>query len=228
MSLSVETSQGLVVPPVRELPVVGGHLALDLANTVDDPDGPARHDHVATYPGLLQWSVRIGALADPGARRLTELARARPRQAAAALRRAHRLRALVTETFTDVAGGADDLSGQWAALQPFAVDALSHARLLPAGQTGTEVGPGAYALSWPATEDLHAMLWPIAAAAVDLLTAPELARVKRCTGCPWLFLDRSKNASRRWCAMNDCGTHAKIRRYVARRAATRAGRSIRT
>jgi CGNR zinc finger len=34
--------------------------------------------------------------------------------------------------------------------------------------------------------------------------------VKRCAGYPWLFLDRSKNASRRWCAMNGCGTQEKI------------------
>jgi predicted RNA-binding Zn ribbon-like protein len=34
-----------------------------------------------------------------------------------------------------------------------------------------------------------------------------------------VFLDQSKNLSRRWCAMNDCGTHQKIRRYVSRRAA---------
>jgi hypothetical protein len=65
------------------------------------------------------------------------------------------------------------------------------------------------------------MLWPIAHAALELLTDAELHRVKRCAGCPWLFLDHSKNTSRRWCAMNDCGTHAKVRRYVARRAALR-------
>ena len=34
----------------RELPIVGGNLALDFANTVDDPDGPERHDHAGTYP----------------------------------------------------------------------------------------------------------------------------------------------------------------------------------
>jgi hypothetical protein len=41
-----------------------------------------------------------------------------------------------------------------------------------------------------------AMLWPIAQPALALLTGPDLHRVKRCAGYPWLFLDRSKNASR--------------------------------
>ena len=39
-------------------------------------------------------------------------------------------------------------------------------------------------------------------------------------GCGWLFLDRSRNGSRRWCAMEDCGTRAKIRKLGARRRAT--------
>jgi hypothetical protein len=51
---------------VRELPIVAGHLALDFANTVDDPEGRARHDHIATYPDLVRWSLRAGAA--PGAR----------------------------------------------------------------------------------------------------------------------------------------------------------------
>jgi predicted RNA-binding Zn ribbon-like protein len=63
------------------------------------------------------------------------------------------------------------------------------------------------------------LLWPIALSALELLTSPQLIRVKKCAGCPWVFLDQSKNLSRRWCAMDDCGTHEKIRRYVSRRAA---------
>jgi predicted RNA-binding Zn ribbon-like protein len=205
---------------VRELPIVAGQLALDFANTIDDPAGPARHDHIATYPGLLNWSIRVGAVSRGQAERLLEVAASRPGQAGAALRRAHTLRRVVIATFTEVATGESSASRHWADLQPFVIDSISHAELVPAGSAGS-AGP-AYHLGWPDTDQLHAMLWPIAHTALDLLTGPDLHRVKRCAGCPWLFLDHSKNASRRWCAMNDCGTHAKIRRYVARRAARRA------
>jgi predicted RNA-binding Zn ribbon-like protein len=61
----------------------------------------------------------------------------------------------------------------------------------------------------------------VAEAAYRLLAAPEPARLKRCAGCPWLFIDQSRNGSRRWCAMDDCGRHEKIRRYVTKRAAAR-------
>jgi predicted RNA-binding Zn ribbon-like protein len=76
-----------------------------------------------------------------------------------------------------------------------------------------------YQLTWPETTRLDVMLGPIGLAALDLLTSSQLSRLKKCAGCPWVFLDQSKNLSRRWCAMNDCGTHEKIRRYVTRRAA---------
>jgi predicted RNA-binding Zn ribbon-like protein len=60
-------------------------------------------------------------------------------------------------------------------------------------------------------------------AAVELLTAGRLDRVKGCGTCRFLFLDESRNRSRRWCSMEDCGTAEKIRRYVTRRAEARAG-----
>ena len=46
----------------------------------------------------------------------------------------------------------------------------------------------------------------------------ERRRIKRCPAhdCLWLFYDGSKNLSRRWCAMDDCGTRDKVRRFRAR------------
>ncbi|MCK4450409.1 MAG: CGNR zinc finger domain-containing protein, partial [Anaerolineae bacterium] len=36
-------------------------------------------------------------------------------------------------------------------------------------------------------------------------------------GCDWLFVDASKNHSRRWCSMNMCGSRVKARRYYQRK-----------
>ena len=205
----------------RELPIVGGHLALDFANTVDDPDGPERYDHAGTYPELVAWSARIGTLPDQAKGLLTG-AQEHPRARAAALKRAHQLRHVLIEIFTEIAainGGQSATtagsppSARWGELRPFVTDAMAHAELAWDGST--------YQLTWTDTTRLDAMLWPVGLAAGDLITSPQLARLKKCAGCPWLFLDQSKNLSRRWCAMNDCGTHEKIRRYVTRRAARR-------
>src|SRR5215217_60996 len=62
---------------------------------------------------------------------------------------------------------------------------------------------------------LRFSFWPVAHAATELLTSDGLDRLKLCVGCYWLFLDASRNRSRRWCAMEVCGTHEKARRYVS-------------
>ena len=151
---------------------------------------------------------------------LLAAAQKQPRAGSAALRRAHALRNILIKTFTGVSlinsGAASAAAGAmsptlWADLRRFVAQAQAHAELAPADH--------AYELAWPLTARLDALLWPIALAALELLTSPQLIRVKKCAGCPWVFLDQSKNLSRRWYDMDDCGTHEKIRRYVSRRAA---------
>ncbi len=202
----------------RELPIVGGHVALDFANTVDDPDGKARYDHAGTFPELVAWSVRIGILQPDQAATLLASGTEHPRARSAALQKAHALRSLLIETFSTVAminsgelAAGAVLDARWHDLRSYVTDAMAHSELVPDDHK--------YELDWPVIMRLDSMLWPIAVAAVQLLTNPQLARVKKCAGCPWVFLDQSKNLSRRWCAMEDCGTHEKIVRYVARRAA---------
>lgn len=43
-------------------------------------------------------------------------------------------------------------------------------------------------------------------------------RLKRCENprCGWLFVDRSRNRSRRWCEMATCGNRAKAKRHALR------------
>jgi predicted RNA-binding Zn ribbon-like protein len=52
-----------------------------------------------------------------------------------------------------------------------------------------------------------------------------MALLHTCAGCRWMYLDRSRNHSRRWCSMADCGTEAMKRRYVATRRSRRERRS---
>ena len=43
-------------------------------------------------------------------------------------------------------------------------------------------------------------------------------RMKACRAedCRWAFYDRSRNRSRAWCSMRECGNRAKARSYRAR------------
>ena len=60
---------------------------------------------------------------------------------------------------------------------------------------------------------LHAILH----AAMALAFSPEAKRVRICGNCGWLFIDRTRNANKRWCTANLCGSRTKARRYYARK-----------
>ena len=62
-------------------------------------------------------------------------------------------------------------------------------------------------------------MWPVARSVAELLTSPNLGRVKVCggEGCGWMFLDESRNASRRWCDSRNCGNRKRVRKHLARK-----------
>lgn len=76
-------------------------------------------------------------------------------------------------------------------------------------------------LRWQAADPASAMLALLARDALDLVTSPEFARVRRCAGptCGALFLDTSRPGTRRWCSMEVCGNQAKKSTYRAKEAA---------
>jgi predicted RNA-binding Zn ribbon-like protein len=61
----------------------------------------------------------------------------------------------------------------------------------------------------------------LVASAAELIAAGPLDRLRICANCPWLFLDLSRNGSRRWCSMEGCGSQVKSRRLTERRRAAR-------
>jgi predicted RNA-binding Zn ribbon-like protein len=82
---------------------------------------------------------------------------------------------------------------------------------------------------WQPSQAFDQMLWPVLGDAIALLVNGAPERIKLCPGvpgeplCGWLFYDASKNRSRQWCSMEECGGAAKARRQTARRHAGREG-----
>lgn len=195
----------------------GGHVALEFVNTLGGTheDGPQPHDeHLRTYGDLLAWSVRVGTLSSPAADRLARTAASHPREATRALAEAIELRERAYAVLRSVADGRPPPERDLARLLEDERDALRHAQLAPGG--------AAFSWRWEEEDDLRLPVWPLAHAAVELLTEGPLDRMKLCDRCRWLFLDRSKNRSRRWCSMEECGLSVKKRRYVERRRARSA------
>jgi predicted RNA-binding Zn ribbon-like protein len=88
----------------------------------------------------------------------------------------------------------------------------AYADALAAASVHTEHGVAV--LEWPGDP-----LAPVAHSAWTLLTDPDRHPVRVCEGrgCGWLFLDETRNASRRWCSGDDCGRRERVRRHRAAR-----------
>lgn len=63
----------------------------------------------------------------------------------------------------------------------------------------------------------------LAVSALSLLEQGRLSRLRICPNCGWLFIDRSRNASRQWCDMAVCGNRRKASRHYRRRMAAANG-----
>lgn len=203
---------------IAGLRLVGGDLALDFVNTVDGAPGIEAFEDgfecLKGYDDLVCWGRHAGVLSDSEAEGLLRGAREHPSEAEAAYERAISLRSDLYALFRAIAFGGEAPPESLEAVRRAERDALARARLAP-------MGDGRFGWEWRQGEDLDGVLWPVAHSAVGLLTGGPLDRLKHCVGCWWLFLDGSRNKSRRWCTMEDCGTHEKMRRYVERRSARR-------
>jgi len=213
-----------------DLALLGGRLCLDFANTVDrSARDERRHEYMGGYTDLVAWGRHAGVLTEDEAGRLLEGAEGRPWEAGDVFRRASALRDAVQEVFYAIASGKEPPALKLGVIEEEFREALAHSRI-----TRSEGG-----FEWTSEASkrgagpLDEALWSVARSAEDLLTssAPsELGRVRRCPGdegrCGWLFLDTTKNGTRRWCSMAGCGSRAKMRRLYRRRrdAADQAAR----
>jgi predicted RNA-binding Zn ribbon-like protein len=192
--------------------ISGGHPALDFTNTISRRSAPEdSRERLTNYGRLVSWALQAGLVTAKEAERLRTKAAGQPRAAAAALRRAIALREAIFELFVTTARGKR-------APAP-ALDAVNAA--LPGALASLRVGAERDGFGWQFAHDetdLAPMLTPIVRAAADLLTSDDRARVRECGSdtCFWLFIDHSKNGTRRWCDMKVCGNRAKARRHYQR------------
>jgi predicted RNA-binding Zn ribbon-like protein len=192
---------------------IGGASALDFANTVGGSRERPTHDHITRYADLVEFARQRGDIGETHASKLLALAKAEPAAALSILERALRLRDAIWAAFpTERNPKPKDL----ATISAESARSAGHMRLVPER--------GSYVWSFSDDVDLERVLWPIARSAADLLTSPaHRAMVRECESdtCSWLFVDKTRNHSRRWCDMGDCGNRAKARRFRERRAAVK-------
>ncbi|MFB3903212.1 MAG: ABATE domain-containing protein [Acidobacteriota bacterium] len=199
-----------MTPSVSNSNLIGNPLCLDFTNTVAWRFGPRRRELLNSYTDMVTWGRHAGILTEETAGQLTKAAGQQPAEAEQVLRRALRLRAALDAIFRSLVQLSAVHAKDLRTLNREAETAYRRLRLVQDG--------GRLTWTWVDCDRLDSLLGPIVRSAADLLTSPLVGRVRECQAaqCGWLFLDTSKNRSRKWCQMSDCGNRAKARRHHAR------------
>ncbi|GHE85366.1 hypothetical protein GCM10017786_16700 [Amycolatopsis deserti] len=170
---------------------VGGHVALDLVNTVAWRLDPARREERLPDDEALRWWAEAAGF---------------PVVANGGVAEVRALRETAHRVLEPLATGAEAADAE--PLRRLIVDALARAEV-------ASVVPLEWRIPVHGTRDLPAAL---ALETWRLLQFEDLTRLRQCAdgGCGWLFLDRSRNGSRRWCSSADCGNRERARRHYHR------------
>lgn len=199
---------------IAALPRIGGHLALDFANTAGLHASAERLEHLKQYDDVLSWAAAAGLMAPRLRKILATRAQQKPRQARSALAKILVLRETVYRVFARLAQQKAPLPGDILRLHQSRTAALKAGR--PAW-TGDR-----FALLWPDfPPDLLRPVYPALLAAAELLESGQFDRLRQCGNhpCGWLFIDQTRNGSRRWCSSEECGNTMRVRRFRSRAAA---------
>jgi predicted RNA-binding Zn ribbon-like protein len=153
-------------------------------------------EKLASEADLTRWSLEAGLRAAP----------ATP----SVLRRALAIREALYRVLASAVSGSRPAPADLAALNRELAIARSHERIRHTAR--------GFVIGWDDADAPDAVLWNIARSAAELLQSGYLHRLRQCGGyeCGWLFLDTSRNHSRRWCDMRDCGNRNKVLQFRRR------------
>ena len=197
--------------------LIGGHVVVDLVNTVLRTESHPV-DWFEAYSGVLEWAALTGEFDESLLVQLEHMYEAEPAAGAAALRRLRELREAIHEVLAATIANEATPDKAIRRLEARWKDAVAHSRLtLSNHHTRLQLSVESSRLDY--------LNYELALRAFDLLrTFPE-TRTRVCAGpnCGWLFIDRSKAGRRRWCDMATCGNTAKSRRHYERKRAARGG-----
>jgi len=186
-----------------------GALCLDFANTVNWHASDHPEDGLMGYADLARWGEAAGMLTPGKAEQLIQSGEEEPESAAESLARAVKLREAIYRIFASISDGAPTSQDDLKILNLALSQSLSHLQITHSAE--------GFAWSWEqASTRIDQIEWAVARSAAELLTSKKLTRTRNCAddrGCGYLFIDTSRNRSRRWCSMGSCGNRAKARRH---------------
>ncbi len=195
--------------PVFEL--IAGHTALDFVNSLDWRFREGKPEELLnSYSDVLRFMQQAKLLTPRAARQLE--CSANESAAQRVLLACRELREAAADVFYAAVEGRSPTAGSLKILEKDFKAARAHQSLawnqarLRWDWSGMEAAP-------------ELPLWLLSLNASGLLLSENMSRLRACNNdeCRWLFLDTSKNHTRRWCDMKICGNRMKARRFKAQR-----------
>jgi predicted RNA-binding Zn ribbon-like protein len=197
---------------INTLSIDGGILCLNFINTVSDRTIEDPFEYFSSYPLVLEWSEKLELLSATQAKHLHTLARKHVVESAKSWIRTLEVREMLLRNFRKVIHNETPDPKDLQLFNRWLSRSLNKLSMEFHGDTAVQ--------SWniPA-DDFDQHIYMVMHSAFDLLTSTNKNRIKACGPCGWLFLDGSKNNSRKWCNMEICGSHVKSRAYYQRNKA---------
>lgn len=195
---------------IDTLPLDGGWLCLDFINTVNDYTKEESFDFLTNYYDVLNWSEKVSLLPSLKRKELKSQVHKNPEQAKNAFKYLIEGRNTLYELFSSIAQNKIPNKSTLNNFNNYLTEVMGKLNL-------KVIQPHNIQPQWEYRDDLKYPIYLIIKSAYDLLTSNMLDRVKECGECGWLFLDQSKNKSRKWCSMDTCGSNVKAKRYYHKR-----------
>ncbi len=201
------TSRHQAVTTAIAAPAEG--LCLDFVNTRYWRGSPDPTDELTGFQPLLGWLEAKSGVDERLLKSASTQSKAEPAKADELLGEAIALREALHRLFAAAATEQPLPAADFNVMNGALAEAPARRKL--ASADGWEVSWSS--VSMPAL--LSSVLW----SAADLLLARNDRRIRQCANekCRFLFIDESKNGTRRWCDMSSCGNRAKARRQLLKK-----------
>ncbi|MGD8763719.1 MAG: CGNR zinc finger domain-containing protein [Desulfobacteraceae bacterium] len=187
-------------------------LCVDFVNTLSWRGREVPAEGLISYSELITWSRQVGIITPQDANKLLNKVDRHPADGKKVLLGAVDLRETIYRIFAAIIENQKPAKEDLADFNNYLSKTMVHSQII-----NTKNG-----FSWDSSGDKSKMDWvlnPVIRSAADLLVSDELQKLKSCSDpmCRWLFLDISRNQSRRWCDMKDCGNRAKAKRFYQKK-----------
>ncbi|MCV3239323.1 CGNR zinc finger domain-containing protein [Mesorhizobium sp. ZC-5] len=185
-------------------------LCLDFVNTRYWRGSPVPTDELTSFPPLLGWLKAKSGVDETLLKSADAQSKTEPAKAEDLLSEAISLREALHRLFAAAATDRPLLAADFIVVNSALAEAPPRRKLASAD--------GGWEVSWSSVS-MPALLASVLWSAADLLLARNDRRIRQCANekCRFLFIDESKNGTRRWCDMSSCGNRAKARRHLLKK-----------